>query len=260
VAGVTGSTEPDVTGVDNYGTVTDGAVTWVVRNTLVLYTGNIAECLDTFGVEIKSESGACGDGTPDDFYERFMGGYLNTLDFGLAAEDKSLSTSGEVLASNGDNNASNPSFVPVTGTDIDLTSPLFAPCDVEVYMNGTRAVSKSEARLNIANNVTIDPTINCETDSIAQEGKPQITGTINGLFDKALYEQIVNRETFEFKLVYDNKKGDKVEITVPLARFDRVPVTYETGKLVSLNCTFTAEGAVGTPAVSYECIADTHYN
>jgi len=253
-AGTTGSTEPDITSLNEYQTVNDGTVTWVVRDKLISYKGKRESCLDTFGLELKL-AGSCSGGS--DVFERVGGCYINTVEFGKSAGDISLKASIAILGMNMDSSVTNPSYPPQDGSDAELSSEYIGNCDLDVYIDGVQMANLTSLKAPINRNITMDQTLICG-ENISNIGNLSIAGTVEGLFTEELYGWGVDKSQHELKLVYTHK-GDLMELTFPRIVFDKNPIGVVTQKSATISGGFTAIGDKTQSAVSYKVVSRIDY-
>ncbi len=253
-AGSSAVSEPTITTEVEYDEITDGTVTWILRDTLNKYIGEREACLETFGLELNV-SGACSGEA--DVFERTGGCYVNTVEFGKAGGDISLKTSLGVIGTNRDNSMTNASYEAQAGTDYAMSKEFFGNCDLEVQLDGVAATNITSLKAPINRNITSEDTLICG-ENIVNVGTIGIDGSISGLFSTELYGMGENHSNHELKLIYSHK-GDVVTITYPQIQFDKSPIKIEAQKNAMIDGKFTAIGSSTTPSVNYECISSTNY-
>ena len=253
-AGESGGTEPVMTDLDEFDTITDGTVVWIIRPTLNLYTGERQSCLETFGLELNI-SGACSG--ESDEYERTGGCYVNTIEFGKAGGDNSLKTTVGVVGTNRDSSITNASYEAQGGTDDELSKEYFGHCDLDVYIDNVIAENITNLKTPINRNITAEDTLVCDTN-IVNVGIISVDGSIAGLFSTDLYLKGSNHTTHELKLIYSHK-GDVTTITYPNIVFEKSPIKVEAQKNAMIDGKFSAIGSSAVPSVNYTCISGISY-
>ncbi len=254
IGGESGASEPVVTALDDYDTIVDATVTWIVRGTLNLYTGERQACLDTFGLELNI-SGACSG--ESDEYERTGGCYLNTVEFGKAGGDISLKTSIGVIGTNRDSSITNASYDAQAGTDVSLCKEYLGNCDLDVYIDEVIAENITSMKAPVNRNITAEDTLVCDTN-IVSVGTIAVDGSISGLFSTDLYLKGSNHTTHSLKLVYTHK-GDVTTIIFPNIVFEKSPIKVESNKNAMIDGKFTIYGTTDSPSVTYTCISSIVY-
>ncbi len=256
--GTSGSSEPDVNSANEFDTVTDGSVTWVVRDNLVKYTGQRDDCISTFGIEMTFASGGCGGVTAEYIHERYGGLRINSIEFAKSGDDSGFRTTASIVGMSGDDDVTNPNYEDQGGMDDTLNKMFFGACDLQILIDDVPVTNTTAATATINRNITTDKGVNCG-DNVTQVGVIEITGSLTCLMDIESYRRMANREVHKLSFVY-TYKGDYTQIDFNQVQFDRVAPSVEPSRYVTFESAFSGFGTNTQPSIDYECITSLHYS
>lgn len=264
VAGTSGATEPDLTGLASGDTVTDGTVTWIVRGVLYKYEGQSEPCLETFGAEYKATSGC--DGVSEEFKKRFQGNFLNSFEIsksnGTIIHKYSLPVVAMGAADNVSGNQDGTAFVSVkdeAGYAEQVMNELpFGYDDLQVKIGGAEPVNGRNFRMMVNRNVSLE-------DATARNKKvsniPQMTveGEIALKFTKEEYLKAFNNEEVEVIATFGKQNGDMAAFTFSETEKDRVDPVFTTNEPAYLTIPLTASGDSANPTINFVLVSEINY-
>jgi len=249
--GITDATEPVLTGLSEYDTVTDGSVKWVVRNLLKDYVGQRESFPPTFGIEMTFDDGT----TP--IKERYGGCKINTIEFMKSGDDNGFKTTASIIAANGDDSLTNTAYPVQGGTDVSLNKVYFGACDLKILIDDVEVVNTTKASVTVNRNISTDKCVKCG-DNIVQPGSISLEGSITCLMDTDTYLRMANREVHKLTFRY-SYKGDTADIIFNKIQFDRAPKTIDASKFVMLDSGFSAFGTDTINSVQYTSRSSIDY-
>jgi len=263
VAGASGATEPDMSGLSSGDTIVDGTVTWIVRGKLKKYVGESEPCIPTFGAEYSSSAGC---GASSTFKKRFEGNFLNSYEIAKANGTIIHKYSLPVVAMKGaDNVAGNPdgsdfeSIKDEAGyTEADMNELPFGYDDLMVQFDDLEPVNGRNFRMMINRNVSLEDATEQFT-KISNIPQMTVDGEIQLKFTKEQYLSAYNNEASVIKALFGKVNGDVAQFTFNNVERDRVDPDFTTNEPAYLTIPLTADGDSTTATISYTIYSEVDY-
>jgi len=260
VAGTSGATEPDLTGLVSGDEVTDGTVVWVVRSILKKYAGQSDPCIPTFGAEYSATSGC--DGGASVFKKRFEGNYLNSYEIAKANGTIIHKYALPVVAMKADDNVVNASFASIVD-EVGFTSQTmnelpFGYDDLKVQFDAAEPVNARNSRMMINRNVSLEDGVAIDT-KIANVPQMTVEGEVVLKMTKEEYLKAYNSTASTMTMLFGKANGDAAHFTFPHVERDRVDPDFSTNEPAYITVPLTASGDTVTPTVQYIIYSELDY-
>ena len=264
VAGTSGGTEPDLSGLSSGDTIVDGTVTWIVRGIMKKYVGQTEPCLETFGAEYASTSGC--DGGAQTFIKRFQGNFLNSYEISKSNGTIIHKYSLPVVAMSGaDNVVGNPdgsAFASIKD-EVGYTSQTmndlpFGYDDLKVQIGGAEPVNGRNFMMSINRNVALEDATKQFT-KVSNIPQMEVSGEIQLKFTKEQYLAAYENESAVVNANFGKANGDLAHFTFNYVEKDRVDPDFSTNEPAYLTIPLTASGDNTTPTINYTVYSEVDY-
>lgn len=260
IAGTSGGTEPDMTGLSSGDTIVDGTVTWTVRNKLKKYVGQSEPCLKTFGAEFSATSGC--DGGASVFKKRFQGCFLNSYEIAKQGGTIIHKYSLPVVGMSATDNVSDTAFGSIKDeagyTSQSLQELPFKYDDLQVQVGGAEPTNARSFRMMINRNVALEDAVK-QNSKVSNIPQMVVEGEIGIKFTKEQYLSAYNNESAVVKALFGKVNGDIAHFTFNYVEKDRVDPDFSTNESAYMTIPFTASGDNTTATVDYIIYSETDY-
>ena len=254
-AGTSGAVEPDISGLNEYDSVVDNEVTWIVRKKLYKHTGTSDIDMQSLGVYAKSNT-AQGGGV--DFEQYFTGMFLNSISFAKASGTIVYKQDVPTVGLNYRDNTQLDWQTLVPSGTVDIEDKSFSFNDMKVTIAGVEPEKASEFNLTLNRNVTVE-------DEVKQGSKdynvPVMTmdGNLKLKFTKEKWAEVYDNPTKELVITYANRSGDKISLTFPNVKTMLGTKETTTDKYDYITVPLSASGSASQKTLSYETITSTDW-
>lgn len=254
-AGTSGAVEPDISGLNEYDSVVDNEVTWIVRKKLYKHTGTSDIDMQSLGVYAKSNT-AQGGGV--DFEQYFTGMFLNSISFAKASGTIVYKQDVPTVGLNYRDNTQLDWQPLVPSETVEIEDKSFAFNDMKVTIAGVEPEKASEFNLTLNRNVTVE-------DEVKQGSKdynvPVMTmdGNLKLKFTKEKWAEVYDNPTKELIITYANRSGDKISLTFPNVKTMLGTKETTTDKYDYITVPLSASGSATQKTLSYETITSTDW-
>lgn len=253
--GTSGAAEPDISGLNEYDSIVDNEVTWIVRKKLYKHTGTSDIDMQSLGVYAKSNT-AQGGGI--DFEQYFTGMFLNSISFAKASGTIVYKQDVPTVGLNyRDNTQLDWQPLAPSGT-VEIEDKSFSFNDMKVTIAGVEPEKASEFNLTLNRNVTVE-------DEVKQGSKdynvPVMTmdGNLKLKFTKEKWAEVYDNPTKELVITYANRSGDKISLTFPNVKTMLGTKETTTDKYDYITVPLSASGSANQKTLSYETITSTDW-
>ena len=266
-AGTSGSTEPDLSAYTTAAagrderTPADGTVVWIIMPLLQEQSGERADCITSFGVELMDDN-TCTTTDPD--YCRYTGMYINSIPFSLAGDTISLKSSAAMVGMEEEDSI----IVTDAGGTYEEMSAKSGYAETELYQdnwsladltytfNGSASALQTSAfDMTINNNVTLDDVIETDQGKIPNFGIIDVSGSFTILLDKTLYAEAAGHAVKSSKHTFQKANGCLMEIELPQFVLEKTYKMYETAKSVSCQIPFSAFDSDALKSITWRTIS-----
>ena len=253
--GTSGAVEPDISALNEYDSVVDNEVTWIVRKKLYKHTGTSDIDMQSLGVYAKSNT-AQGGGV--DFEQYFTGMFLNSISFAKASGTIVYKQDVPTVGLNYRDNTQLDWQVLVPSGTVEIEDKSFSFNDMKVTINGVEPEKASEFNLTLNRNVTVE-------DEVKQGSKdynvPVMTmdGNLKLKFTKEKWAEVYDNPTKELVITYANRSGDKISLTFPSVKTMLGTKETTTDKYDYITVPLSASGSASQKTLSYETITSTDW-
>ena len=254
-AGTSGAVEPDISGLNEYDSVVDNEVTWIVRKKLYKHTGTSDIDMQSLGVYAKSNT-AQGGGV--DFEQYFTGMFLNSISFAKASGTIVYKQDVPTVGLNYRDNTQLDWVPLVPSGTVDIEDESFSFNDMKVTIAGVEPEKASEFNLTLNRNVTVE-------DEVKQGSKdynvPVMTmdGNLKLKFTKEKWAEVYDNPTKDLVITYANRSGDKISLTFPSVKTMLGTKETTTDKYDYITVPLSASGSASQKTLSYETITSTDW-
>lgn len=253
--GTSGAVEPDISGLNEYDSIVDNEVTWIVRKKLYKHTGTSDIDMQSLGVYAKSNT-AQGGGV--NFEQYFTGIFLNSISFAKASGTIVYKQDVPTVGLNYRDNTQL-DWQPLTpsGT-VEIEDKSFSFNDMKVTIAGMEPEKASEFNLTLNRNVAVE-------DEVKQGSKdynvPVMTmdGNLKLKFTKEKWAEVYDNPTKELIITYANRSGDKISLTFPNVKTMLGTKETTTDKYDYITVPLSASGSASQKTLSYETITSTDW-
>ena len=253
--GTSGAVEPDISGLNEYDSVVDNEVTWIVRKKLYKHTGTSDIDMQSLGVYAKSNT-AQGGGV--NFEQYFTGIFLNSISFAKASGTIVYKQDVPTVGLNYRDNTQLDWQTLVPSGTVEIEDKSFSFNDMKVTIAGVEPEKASEFNLTLNRNVTVE-------DEVKQGSKdynvPVMTmdGNLKLKFTKEKWAEVYDNPTKKLVITYANRSGDKISLTFPnvktmLGTKETTPDKYD-----YITVPLSASGSASQKTLSYETITSTDW-
>ena len=253
--GTSGAVEPDISALNEYDSIVDNEVTWIVRKKLYKHTGTSDIDMQSLGVYAKSNT-AQGGGV--DFEQYFTGMFLNSISFAKASGTIVYKQDVPTVGLNYKDNTQLDWQVLVPSGTVEIEDKSFSFNDMKVTINGVEPEKASEFNLTLNRNVTVE-------DEVKQGSKdynvPVMTmdGNLKLKFTKEKWAEVYDNPTKELVITYANRSGDKISLTFPSVKTMLGTKETTTDKYDYITVPLSASGSASQKTLSYETITSTDW-
>ena len=254
-AGTSGAVEPDISGLNEYDSVVDNEVTWIVRKKLYKHTGTSDIDMQSLGVYAKSNT-AQGGGV--DFEQYFTGMFLNSISFAKASGTIVYKQDVPTVGLNYRDNTQLDWVPLVPSGTVDIEDKSLSFNDMKVTIAGVEPEKASEFNLTLNRNVTVE-------DEVKQGSKdynvPVMTmdGNLKLKFTKEKWAEVYDNPTKKLVITYANRSGDKISLTFPSVKTMLGTKETTTDKYDYITVPLSASGSASQKTLSYETITSTDW-
>ena len=254
-AGTSGAVEPDISGLNEYDSVVDNEVTWIVRKKLYKHTGTSDIDMQSLGVYAKSNT-AQGGGV--NFEQYFTGMFLNSISFAKASGTIVYKQDVPTVGLNYRDNTQLDWVPLVPSGTVDIEDKSFSFNDMKVTIAGVEPEKASEFNLTLNRNVTVE-------DEVKQGSKdynvPVMTmdGNLKLKFTKEKWAEVYDNPTKDLVITYANRSGDKISLTFPSVKTMLGTKETTTDKYDYITVPLSASGSANQKTLSYETITSTDW-
>lgn len=253
--GTSGAVEPDISGLNEYDSVVDNEVTWIVRKKLYKHTGTSDIDMQSLGVYAKSNT-AQGGGV--NFEQYFAGIFLNSISFAKASGTIVYKQDVPTVGLNYRDNTQLDWEALVPSGTVEIEDKSFSFNDMKVTIAGVEPEKASEFNLTLNRNVTVE-------DEVKQGSKdynvPVMTmdGNLKLKFTKEKWAEVYDNPTKELVITYANRSGDKISLTFPNVKTMLGTKETTTDKYDYITVPLSASGSASQKTLSYETITSTDW-
>ena len=253
--GTSGAVEPDISGLNEYDSVVDNKVTWIVRKKLYKHTGTSDIDMQSLGVYAKSNT-AQGGGV--NFEQYFTGIFLNSISFAKASGTIVYKQDVPTVGLNYRDNTQLDWQTLVPSGIVEIEDKSFSFNDMKVTIDGVEPEKASEFNLTLNRNVTVE-------DEVKQGSKdynvPVMTtdGNLKLKFTKEKWAEVYDNPTKELVITYANRSGDKISLTFPNVKTMLGTKETTTDKYDYITVPLSASGSASQKTLSYETITSTDW-
>ena len=253
--GTSGAVEPDISGLNEYDSVVDNKVTWIVRKKLYKHTGTSDIDMQSLGVYAKSNT-AQGGGV--DFEQYFTGMFLNSISFAKASGTIVYKQDVPTVGLNYRDNTQLDWQTLVPSGTVEIEDKSFSFNDMKVTIAGVEPEKASEFNLTLNRNVTVE-------DEVEQGSKdynvPVMTmdGNLKLKFTKEKWAEVYDNPTKDLVITYANRSGDKISLTFPSVKTMLGTKETTTDKYDYITVPLSASGSASQKTLSYETITSTDW-
>ena len=254
-AGTSGAVEPDISGLNEYDSVVDNEVTWIVRKKLYKHTGTSDIDMQSLGVYAKSNT-AQGGGV--DFEQYFTGMFLNSISFAKASGTIVYKQDVPTVGLNYKDNTQLDWQTLVPSGTVEIEDKSFSFNDMKVTIAGVEPEKASEFNLTLNRNVAVE-------DEVKQGSKdynvPVMTmdGNLKLKFTKEKWAEVYDNPTKDLVITYANRSGDKISLTFPSVKTMLGTKETTTDKYDYITVPLSASGSASQKTLSYETITSTDW-
>ena len=254
-AGTSGAVEPDISGLNEYDSIVDNEVTWIVRKKLYKHTGTSDIDMQSLGVYAKSNT-AQGGGV--DFEQYFTGMFLNSISFAKASGTIVYKQDVPTVGLNYRDNTQLDWKALVPSGTVDIEDKSFSFNDMKVTIAGVEPEKASEFNLTLNRNVAVE-------DEVKQGSKdynvPVMTtdGNLKLKFTKEKWAEVYDNPTKDLVITYANRSGDKISLTFPSVKTMLGTKETTTDKYDYITVPLSASGSASQKTLSYETITSTDW-
>lgn len=253
--GTSGAVEPDISGLNEYDSIVDNEVTWIVRKKLYKHTGTSDIDMQSLGVYAKSNT-AQGGGV--DFEQYFTGMFLNSISFAKASGTIVYKQDVPTVGLNYRDNTQLDWQPLVPSQTVEIEDKSFSFNDMKVTIAGVEPEKASEFNLTLNRNVAVE-------DEVKQGSKdynvPVMTmdGNLKLKFTKEKWAEVYDNPTKELIITYANRSGDKISLTFPNVKTMLGTKETTTDKYDYITVPLSASGSATQKTLSYETITSTDW-
>lgn len=253
--GTSGAVEPDISGLNEYDSVVDNEVTWIVRKKLYKHTGTSDIDMQSLGVYAKSNT-AQGGGV--NFEQYFTGIFLNSISFAKASGTIVYKQDVPTVGLNYKDNTQLDWQTLVPSGTVEIEDKSFSFNDMKVTIAGVEPEKASEFNLTLNRNVTVE-------DEVKQGSKdynvPVMTmdGNLKLKFTKEKWAEVYDNPTKKLVITYANRSGDKISLTFPSVKTMLGTKETTTDKYDYITVPLSASGSASQKTLSYETITSTDW-
>lgn len=253
--GTSGAVEPDISGLNEYDSVVDNKVTWIVRKKLYKHTGTSDIDMQSLGVYAKSNT-AQGGGV--NFEQYFTGIFLNSISFAKASGTIVYKQDVPTVGLNYRDNTQLDWQALVPSGIVEIEDKSFSFNDMKVTIDGVEPEKASEFNLTLNRNVTVE-------DEVKQGSKdynvPVMTmdGNLKLKFTKEKWAEVYDNPTKDLVITYANRSGDKISLTFPSVKTMLGTKETTTDKYDYITVPLSASGSASQKTLSYETITSTDW-
>ena len=253
--GTSGAVEPDISGLNEYDSVVDNEVTWIVRKKLYKHTGTSDIDMQSLGVYAKSNT-AQGGGV--DFEQYFTGIFLNSISFAKASGTIVYKQDVPTVGLNYRDNTQLDWQTLVPSGTVEIEDKSFSFNDMKVTIAGVEPEKASEFNLTLNRNVAVE-------DEVKQGSKdynvPVMTmdGNLKLKFTKEKWAEVYDNPTKKLVITYANRSGDKISLTFPSVKTMLGTKETTTDKYDYITVPLSASGSASQKTLSYETITSTDW-
>ena len=253
--GTSGAVEPDISGLNEYDSVVDNKVTWIVRKKLYKHTGTSDIDMQSLGVYAKSNT-AQGGGV--NFEQYFTGIFLNSISFAKASGTIVYKQDVPTVGLNYRDNTQLDWQTLVPSGIVEIEDKSFSFNDMKVTIDGVEPEKASEFNLTLNRNVTVE-------DEVKQGSKdynvPVMTmdGNLKLKFTKEKWAEVYDNPTKDLVITYANRSGDKISLTFPSVKTMLGTKETTTDKYDYITVPLSASGSASQKTLSYETITSTDW-
>ena len=254
-AGTSGSVEPDISALNEYDSIVDNEVTWIVRKKLYKHTGTSDIDMQSLGVYAKSNT-AQGGGV--NFEQYFTGIFLNSISFAKASGTIVYKQDVPTVGLNYRDNTQLDWQTLVPSGTVEIEDKSFSFNDMKVTIAGVEPEKASEFNLTLNRNVTVE-------DEVKQGSKdynvPVMTmdGNLKLKFTKEKWAEVYDNPTKKLVITYANRSGDKISLTFPSVKTMLGTKETTTDKYDYITVPLSASGSASQKTLSYETITSTDW-
>lgn len=253
--GTSGAVEPDISGLNEYDSVVDNEVTWIVRKKLYKHTGTSDIDMQSLGVYAKSNT-AQGGGV--NFEQYFTGMFLNSISFAKASGTIVYKQDVPTVGLNYRDNTQLDWEALVPSGTVEIEDKSFSFNDMKVTIAGVEPEKASEFNLTLNRNVAVE-------DEVKQGSKdynvPVMTmdGNLKLKFTKEKWAEVYDNPTKDLVITYANRSGDKISLTFPSVKTMLGTKETTTDKYDYITVPLSASGSASQKTLSYETITSTDW-
>ena len=253
--GTSGAVEPDISGLNEYDSVVDNKVTWIVRKKLYKHTGTSDIDMQSLGVYAKSNT-AQGGGV--NFEQYFTGIFLNSISFAKASGTIVYKQDVPTVGLNYKDNTQLDWEALVPSGTVEIEDKSFSFNDMKVTIAGVEPEKASEFNLTLNRNVAVE-------DEVKQGSKdynvPVMTmdGNLKLKFTKEKWAEVYDNPTKDLVITYANRSGDKISLTFPSVKTMLGTKETTTDKYDYITVPLSASGSASQKTLSYETITSTDW-
>ena len=253
--GTSGAVEPDISGLNEYDSVVDNEVTWIVRKKLYKHTGTSDIDMQSLGVYAKSNT-AQGGGV--NFEQYFTGIFLNSISFAKASGTIVYKQDVPTVGLNYRDNTQLDWQTLVPSGTVEIEDKSFSFNDMKVTIAGVEPEKASDFNLTLNRNVAVE-------DEVKQGSKdynvPVMTmdGNLKLKFTKEKWAEVYDNPTKDLVITYANRSGDKISLTFPSVKTMLGTKETTTDKYDYITVPLSASGSANQKTLSYETITSTDW-
>jgi len=250
IAGTSGAAEPAITTQLRGDIIGDATATWILMPLLKRYTGERADALESFGVEVADTNGTTA-------FSRYLGLHINSLPLSVAGGTIGIKSSLGILGmtkEDSDLDATYEEMSAKTGfAESPLESDFYSLDSCTFELNGSTAEVTTGFDMTISNNVTMEDALN--NKKVENIGQVVNDGNINLLFDAQVYKDAADHVDQAIKLTFAKANGCKMIVNFPTVAMDKIDKVFETNKNTMLSIPVSAFDTNVEKSITYEVIS-----
>lgn len=264
VAGTTDATEPDLSA---YTTANDGrdvrivdaTVTWIIMPLLIEASGERADCLKSFGVEIEDDLRCAATSSS---YVRTRGVYAGSMSITITGDTTSIKTSIPCMGKDEDDSIEivkdGGVYTPIKSdgnfTVVEVLKKKWRLENGSFYINDVLATDTiTEWNFNLGNNVSMDNALNGIKGT--NTGVITLGGSFSLKINEDLYYDAITHANKSFKIVFEKDNGTLFEITLPNNILEKAKKDYSVDKDIMVTIPYSSNDTESVKSISWRTIS-----
>lgn len=253
--GTSGATEPDLTGLNEYDTIVDNEITWIVRDKLYKHTGSTDQGMKSLGVYCKDYTSQNGG---VDFESYFTGVFCNSFQMSKTAGtvvykyDMPAVAMGYTDDTQADWQAITPS------TEVQVKDKSFSFDDMNVTIGGVCPEKATEFSLTLNRNVAVEDQV-CQGEKDYNVPVLTMDGNLRVKFTKEQWKEAYENTNDEIVVTYANRTGDITKLTFLEVKKLLGTIEKSTDQFNYVTIPLSPAGNVNQKTMTYETISTSDW-